>query len=200
AALVPELWPLLPPPWRRRVSPATAAMIAGVALPVLRTLLPRRPPLRTVAALDIARWAGRWHAIACLPGSLGSRGTRDASVTYSLRGDHLAIERCWRRDDGTVDCTPGVGYRTEGGGGAKLEVSFAPRALRWLPWAWSAQWVVDIDPEYRHAVVGTPDRKRLWLLAREPHVDDATYQRRVEVAAANGFRVEGLRRLAQGER
>ena len=49
-------------------------------------------------------------------------------------------------------------------------------------------------------MVGTPDRKRLWLLAREPHVDDATYQRRVEVAAANGFRVEGLRRLAQGER
>ena len=52
-----------------------------------------------------------------------------------------------------------------------------PAWLRWLPFAWSDYWILYVDPAYRHAVVGTPDRKRLWLLSRTPDIAPTDYER-----------------------
>jgi apolipoprotein D and lipocalin family protein len=53
-------------------------------------------------------------------------------------------------------------------------------------------WIIDLDPEYRTVLVGTPDRRYLWMLARAPQVDDATYQRLVQLASGFGYPVEDL--------
>jgi apolipoprotein D and lipocalin family protein len=198
AALVPLLWPLLPPPWRRRISPATVAMVAGVGVPLLRSLVPQRQALLTTAQVDLNRYAGRWYEIARLPAASTGRCATDASTTYTLRSNHLEIEQRCRGADGRERVARGVGYAVEGSRDAKLEVSLFPRWLRWLPWAWSGHWIVDVDAGYRHAVVGTPGRRGLWLLARSPHIDEADYQRLVGIAAAQGFRVDRLERIQHG--
>jgi apolipoprotein D and lipocalin family protein len=53
-------------------------------------------------------------------------------------------------------------------------------------------WIIDLDPDYRTSVVGTPDRRFLWILSRTPQLDDATYQRLVERARQLGFSVSDL--------
>jgi apolipoprotein D and lipocalin family protein len=198
AALVPLLWPLLPPPLRRRISPGTVALVAGVGVPLLRSLVPQRQALQTAAEVDLARYAGRWYEIARLPAAFEGPGAGDASTTYALRGDHVEIDMRCRGADGRVRSAKGIGYAVEGSRGAKLDISLWPRWLRWLPLAWAGYWIIDVDPGYQHAVVGTPGRKGLWLLARSPQIDQAQYQRMLGIAVAQGFRVDRLQRIRHG--
>jgi apolipoprotein D and lipocalin family protein len=48
-------------------------------------------------------------------------------------------------------------------------------------------WVVGLDPDYRWALVGTPSRRRLWLMSRTPRLDPAEYDRAMAIAAAQGY-------------
>lgn len=57
-----------------------------------------------------------------------------------------------------------------------------------------------VDDAYEHALVGTPDRKHLWLLAREAQISDATEQAFLETARAQGFDLERWIRPEQSGR
>jgi len=74
-----------------------------------------------------------------------------------------------------------------GSHGARLEITFAPLWLRWLPWVWADYWILYVDDDYRSAVVGTPDQRHLWLLARAPRLEATDYQRLVDQASAQGY-------------
>jgi apolipoprotein D and lipocalin family protein len=49
-----------------------------------------------------------------------------------------------------------------------------------------------IDPDYRWAVVGTPDREYLWILARQVRLDEADYRNLVAFSRQMGFPTERL--------
>ncbi|UXN75886.1 lipocalin family protein (plasmid) [Devosia sp. A8/3-2] len=53
---------------------------------------------------------------------------------------------------------------------ARLKVTFVPRAVRWIPFTSGDYWVLKIDPEYEVALVGSPNQKYLWVLARRPSI------------------------------
>jgi apolipoprotein D and lipocalin family protein len=63
---------------------------------------------------------------------------------------------------------------------------------------WGDYWVLDLTDDYGAALVGTPDRKYLWVLSRTPGLADSTWQRLVTTAAGQGFDVARLVR-AEGE-
>jgi apolipoprotein D and lipocalin family protein len=52
---------------------------------------------------------------------------------------------------------------------------------------WANYWVIELAEDYSYAVVSEPNREYLWLLAREPRMDDADYQRIVDRLQARGF-------------
>ncbi len=141
-ALIPLIWPLLPPAWRRRMNPATAAMVAAIGVPLLQGLLPRRPAPQTAPAVDLSRFAGRWFEIAHLPAAF-ERGCIEASFDVTPRTDQLHIDRHCCLPDGTRRHNRAVAYVVEGSAGARFEVSVLPRGLRWVPGAWARQWVLE---------------------------------------------------------
>jgi apolipoprotein D and lipocalin family protein len=159
---------------------------------------PRTEPagagLQTVAHLDLQRYAGAWFEYARLPTATESVCASDVTAHYTLNGDGTlrVLNRCVDRA-GTVHDVRGVG-RAEGHAAGRLEVCFAPKWLRWLPFVWAPYWVLDVDADYRHALVGTPDRRHLWLLARAPQIERDQLLRMVMLAEAQGFPVERLRR------
>jgi len=73
-----------------------------------------------------------------------------------------------------------------------LKVRFAPAFLSFLPMVWGDYQVIALGAEYDHVMVGTPDRKYLWILARTPRVDEALYRSLVEQARSQGFDVTAL--------
>jgi apolipoprotein D and lipocalin family protein len=122
-------------------------------------------PLVTVGAVDLTRYAGQWFEIAKYPNRFQRHCMSDTAATYRLLedGNVAVVNRC-RTVDG-VDETTGVARRLDGRTD-RLEVSFLPAALRWLPLGWGNYWIIELAPDYRYAVVGEPSREYLWVLAR----------------------------------
>jgi len=66
-------------------------------------------------------------------------------------------------------------------------VRFAPAALSFLPFGWGDYWILGLAGDYSWAVVGSPDRNYLWILARTRELPSPAFTAAVDVARANGF-------------
>ncbi len=130
--------------------------------------------LGTVAAVDLARYEGRWYEVAKYPNRFQKRCTRDVTANYARRADsHIdVVNRCVRAD-GSVEAVQGLAKISDPATGAKLSVSFLPAWLRWTGLGWGHYWVIGLADDYRYAVVGEPSREYLWVLARKPKLDAA---------------------------
>jgi apolipoprotein D and lipocalin family protein len=143
--------------------------------------------LTVVPSVDLTKYVGTWHEIARLPMWFQRNCASDTTATYTLRPDGRidVLNQC-RKADGSITSAKGTARVADANGpNSKLKVTFF--------WPFSGDyWIVDLDPQYRWAVVGEPGRKNLWILAREPRMDDALYRQIVERAAQKGFPVEKL--------
>lgn len=152
---------------------------------------PAPPPGNAV--LDLARYAGLWYDIAATPDRFHESCGRDASTRYTLRPDAAlqVLNRC-RDAGGGLRVAQGV-LRLRPAG--QLQLRYAPDWMAWLPLAWSEVKVIDLDPDYRHAVLATPDLAHLWVLAREPVMAPADYEAVLARLRAMGAGTGGLRRF-----
>lgn len=147
-------------------------------------------PLRVVPELDLERYAGTWYEIARLPNRFQRKCAGEVKATYSLRPDgRITVVNQCRSGDGTLDDAAGVARRVAGRPGSVLQVRFAPAVLSFLPAVWGDYQVIALDADYQHAVVGTPDRSYLWILARTPQIDRGRYERLLDDARRQGFDV-----------
>ena len=163
-----------------------SAVLAGCAAP-------QQGAPRTVAAVDLARYAGVWHEIARFPNRFeDSDGLSCADVTaaYAPRPDGRVgvVNRCRNAAaDGAERVAEGRAYAVEGSRGARLRVSF------FWPF-YGDYWMIGLAPDYRWAVVGDPRREYLWVLSRTPAMAEADYAAAVEAARREGFDAARLRR------
>ena len=156
-------------------------------------------PLPTQDWVDLARYAGRWYEIARLPNSFQDQCAGDVVATYTLRSDGrvTVLNECRRPDGGTARAE-GVARRAdEKGPASRLKVRFAPAFLSFLPFVWGDYWIVELDRDYRYAIVGDPSRKYLWILSRSRVMDAATYDSLSATAGRLGFDVARLVRTPQ---
>jgi apolipoprotein D and lipocalin family protein len=179
---------------RPRVAPRWAA---AVALAAATTLQPaaapaQTPPVRVVPFVDLDRYAGDWFEIARFPNRFQRQCVGDVRTTYARRTDGRVdvVNRC-RTAEGETEAR-GVARIVDERTFAKLKVRFAPAWLSWLPMVWGDYWIIGLAPDYSWAVVGDPDRDYLWILARAPHLDDASTAAAQAAARDNGFDVERL--------
>ena len=187
------LWPLVPARWRAHVSPATAAALASIGLPLLEALAAdKTPPPATAPDVDLAHCMGTWYEIARLPTRLERRCAGQPSACWAWRDGGVRITHRCLDDDGREQVAVGFARIVPGDGDAKLEVTFLPPLLHRLPLAWADYWILHVDLDYRFAVVGDPNRRNCWLLAREPSPAPAERERLVRITAARGFAIERL--------
>jgi apolipoprotein D and lipocalin family protein len=149
--------------------------------------------------VDLARYAGRWYEIARLPNRYQDQCAGDVAATYALRPDGAVtvVNEC-RGRDGQTKSVQGVARRAgKESPASRLKVRFAPAWLSWLPFVWGDYWILELDRDYRHAIVGDPSRKYLWILSRTPQVDPVTYESLVATADRLGFDMAALVRTAQ---
>ena len=143
-------------------------------------------PLPTVPALDLDRYVGVWHEIARYPNTFQRMCARDVTATYTRNADGtIGVVNACRKEDGETVRAQGVARVVAPP--AKLEVRFAPDWLAWLPMVWANYWVIALADDYRYAVVGAPSREYLWILSREPRLDDAAYAQIVADLPALGY-------------
>jgi apolipoprotein D and lipocalin family protein len=155
-------------------------------------------PLKTVESLNLDRYQGKWYEIAKYPNKFQKKCTGNTTATYKLRpnGRVEVINRCDTGEGKTITAT-GEAKVVEGSNNTKLKVRFAPAFLSFLPMVWGNYWVIDLDPDYKYAVVGDPDRDYFWILSRTPKIDDATYESILQRAKMKGFEPAKVQKTPQ---
>lgn len=140
----------------------------------------------SVAAVDLARYAGQWFEVAAFPMFFQRHCVGDTTANYALAldGSVTVTNRC--RTQGGVDEATGRATGVEGSANSRLKVSFF--------WPFKADyWVIGLDADYRWALVGNPNRKYLWLLSRTPQLPQPLLGAALASAKAQGFDLSQLR-------
>lgn len=176
---------------RRPVSPWVYAVVGAVAVTglvgavwaILRWL---RPELVPVPRVDLDQLAGSWHAIAALPAS-----DRDAAPGEALRILHegdgtLRINRLARSRNGT---RPKEAIAVASEEGTRLRMSRGGGLGRQLV-------VLALTPTYDAVLIGSPDRRRAWMLSRSKSLPRSTWRHFRDELARQGFRSERLRQAS----
>ncbi len=181
---------------RRPASPGVALGLA-MGLAVAGSAVnaqSRQPAPPVVDAVDLTRYAGVWYELGRLPFRFQRQCVGDVTAEYALRPDgRLDVINSCRTEKGTMSRAAGVArVVSTDGSNAKLEVRFAPAILSFIPAVWGDYWILDLAPDYSTAIVGTPDRKSLWILSRTPTVDEARYAALRDRAAALGYEADRI--------
>ncbi len=149
-------------------------------------------PLEVVPHVEIARYLGTWYEIATIP----SRFQKDCvgvTATYTLRPDGKidVLNACRLKTlDGKQKSVRGKAWVVDTATNAKLKVQFF--------WPFRGDyWIIGLDSDYRWAIVGSPDRAYLWILARTTGMEEGLYSELVFLAKEKGFDVTRLKKTLQ---
>lgn len=142
-------------------------------------------PVQAVESVDLNRYLGKWYEIASYP-QWFQKDCTGTTASYSLRNDGRVkvINQCFKKAlDGKKSRAEGVAKIIDKKSNARLSVNFIPPYLRWIqpiiglfrPKDQGNYWIIELDSDYEWAVVGHPSRDYLWILNREPQIDDELF-------------------------
>ncbi len=149
-----------------------------------------------VDRLDVERYMGLWYAVASIPTSFERGCVRGTTAQYTLlaNGQIEVLNTCYGAD-GKPQRAVGRAWAPDPQQPMKLKVSFVSFLGLWLfP---GDYWVIDLDPDYRYAVVGHPSYRYGWILSRAPTLPEATLSGIITRLEAQGYRFEDFRRIDQ---
>ncbi|MDX5347169.1 MAG: lipocalin family protein [Hymenobacteraceae bacterium] len=145
-----------------------AGAVAVGAL-VLSSCKKEYAPLATVPAVDLQKYAGTWYEISALPQRF-EKGCHCTKAHYTTTSEgYVKVHNSCRKGSptGEVKAVTGKAFPVDGSNNSKLKVQFF--------WPFKGDyWILDLADDYSYALVGSPDRESLWVLARTPRLDDET--------------------------
>lgn len=166
---------------------------AAVAEPATRS-----GQVTPVANVDLQRYQGRWLQLATIPQPFQTACARNDRAEYTVLPDGLVkvVNSCVRADGGLV-ALEGRARPAEPGATSRLEVTFARAGDEWLFTDPGTYWVIGLDRDYRWAVVGAPDRRSGFVLARSATLTATQVAQVAAVLLRNGYDVCRFRITAQ---
>ncbi|MBP6694391.1 MAG: lipocalin family protein [Saprospiraceae bacterium] len=154
----------------------------------------RKSDVKTVENVDLTRYAGKWYEISSFPQSFqkGCNGTT-AVYTVSPKGYVIVENRCFKGSmKGKESYIKGKAFVVKNSGNAKLKVQFF--------WPFKGDyWILDLADDYSYAVVGSPNKKYLWILSRTPEMDENMYNNLISGIAKKGFDIQKLKKTNHKE-
>ena len=156
------------------------------------------PP--TATSVDLSRYVGKWYEVARLPMWAQRKCLRSTAEYRLLESGDIGVRNACVATDGEEMSIEGKATILDREDHAKFNVVFNQWAAKLAAFFTTSDegnyWILRVDPDYRYAVVGTPDREYLWILARTPSLPDSTYQELVTFSQRLGFATENLIRTS----
>jgi apolipoprotein D and lipocalin family protein len=165
-------------------------VVSFAALALALALALTQAPVASLPSVDLVRYGGKWFEITSFPIFFQRNCIADTTAEYApaVGGGVTVRNRC--RTNSGFDEATGKATLVEGFGNSRLKVSFF--------WPFKADyWILGLDPEYRWAVVGNPNRKYLWVLSRTAQLPPGLLEGALASASAQGFDLSHLRYTAQ---
>ncbi len=149
-------------------------------------------PIRTAESVDLRRFAGDWYVIANIPTFIETEAY-NAIESYSEPVDgKIATTFSFNKGsfDGARKTYRPTGFVKEDSGNAVWGMQFI--------WPIKAEYrIVYVDPDYQFTIIGRSKRDYVWVMAREPDIADADYQRLLRIVGEQSYDLSKLRRVPQ---
>ena len=143
--------------------------------------------------VDLNRYVGTWYEIARFPHSF-EKNLTGVTATYTLRDDGRisVLNQGYKHTlDGKLKKARAVAKVPDKSQPGKLKVYF-------FPLFGAAYNILELDQEnYQYALVGSSSADYLWILGREPVMQDDIYRMLVNKAEQRGYEVNKLTRVVQ---
>jgi len=142
----------------------------------------------TAKVVDLSRYTGRWYEIARLPMRF-QKADEAAIAEYETNADGtISVHNIAIRPDGSQRDIRGYAKVLNPPDNTKLAVRFKTWFGPLIPVPKEGNyWILHVDEDYQEAIVGTPNRKYLWLLGRTPTISEARYAALVALAGRLGY-------------
>ena len=152
----------------------------------------RRAPIHTVPHVDLPRFMGDWYVIANIPLFL-EKDAYNAVESYRLEADGtIATTFTFRK--GGFDGEP-KRYRPRG-----FVFDTQSNAVWGMQFIWpfkSDFRIVYLNADYTQTVIGREKRDYVWIMARQPTIPEADYQRILELLAREGYDTTQIQKVPQ---
>lgn len=168
---------------------ASAILIAGATALFLKD---SNSPLETVPYVDLEKYMGKWYEISAFPQRF-EKGCHCTTAEYKMHPEgYVEVLNSCRKNSpaGKLEIARGKAFVADKKTNAKLKVQF------FRPFK-GDYWILDLAPDYSYAVVGAPNRKYLWILARQPKMNAALYQEITARIKQKGFDISQLKMADQ---
>jgi apolipoprotein D and lipocalin family protein len=146
---------------------ASLALIAGTTA-YLRFKRKIHAPLEVVPYVDLGKYMGEWFEIAKLP-AFFETNCYQPKANYSLNDDgsiHV-VNSCRKNGaSGKLIKAEATAYVADSKTNARLKLKYN----RW-PFITGDYEIIDLGSEYEYVMVGTSNRKYLWILSRAPQLE-----------------------------
>ena len=150
--------------------------------------------LKVVPYVNLERYLGTWFEIARYPHRF-QEGCVASKADYAIapEGKIQVYNECRQGSmEGPVKSVRGKAKAVDSATNAKLKVTF------FWPF-YGDYWIIDLGPNYEYAVVGHPSRKYLWVLSRNPEMEEGVYRGILERLEKQGYDTGRLVRTPQPE-
>jgi apolipoprotein D and lipocalin family protein len=152
-----------------------------------------RKPLKPVTHVDLQRYMGDWYVYANIP-YFAEKGCYNSVESYALRPDGR-IDNGFRYRKGSFQ---GPEKKVQALAWVQNRESNAEWRVRFFGVFTAEYWVIDLDPQYRWAVVGHPSRNYGWVLSRSKTLKEQDYTGILNRLKAQGYDANRFVKVPQG--
>jgi len=145
--------------------------------------------VEVVPHVELEKYLGKWYEVAHLPAKF-QEGCDETTATYTLLKDGSISVLNQSIKNGKMKQAKGKAKVVDKNSNAKLKVTF------FWPF-YGDYWIMKLGNDYDYSVVGTPNRKYLWILSRTPQMNDKLYSQLIEYVKSKGFDVNKLIKTLQ---
>lgn len=167
-------------------------IIFGLCLLISIGTFARPAPLPLAEDVDIARFIGKWYTIASLP-QFFTRNCNGQTAEYEIIDEKsISVHNVCYKENGKTKDINGKGVIQDTSSNAKLAITFDSFWTRLFRVKGDYN-IIKLADGYDTVMVGSNNRKSLWIMSRTSTMDPTTLLNYKTEAKALGFSTEQLR-------
>lgn len=148
-------------------------------------------PLPTASHVDIGQYIGKWYAVSALPQFFTKSCVAQTADYEILTENSISVLNTCIKANGKTTDIKGKAVVVDPKTNARLEVTFK-NFFTTLFRVKGEYVVIKLSEGYDTVLVGSTDRKSLWVLSRTPGINPETFAEYKTFAKSLGFPVEKM--------
>ncbi len=147
--------------------------------------------LPTASNVDVGRYIGKWYAVTALPQTFTKNCVAQTAEYGILSEKSISVLNTCIKESGKTTVIKGQAVVVDPKTNARLEVTFNNFFTR-LFRVKGEYVIIKLSEGYDTVLIGSTDRKSLWIMSRTPSIDPETFLEYKEFAKNLNFPVNKL--------